>query len=59
MGCLKNSRLPEFLFSSNLIFLCLKTPYKISDPYDILFWEKSNPGRKKREEKKPSIIVDT
>ena len=40
------------------MFVVVKTPCNISDPYDNPFWSKSNPSGGKRE-KKTLIIVDT
>jgi hypothetical protein len=31
----------------NLIFLSIKTPCKISEPYNNPFWEKSNPAERR------------
>ena len=34
------------------IFLLVRSPCNISEPYDNFFWEKNNPRRKKEEIKK-------
>ena len=39
---------PEFCFTPNLIFLWVKTPCKISEPYNNPFLEKSKCRRKKK-----------
>jgi hypothetical protein len=46
---------PKFVFTSILIFLCLETPCKISEPYDNPFWVKSNLGGK-RESKRNNAV---
>jgi hypothetical protein len=47
-------KLPEF------IILGVKTPCKISDPYDNPFWGKSNLAERKKEEREITpLIVDT
>ena len=33
-----------------VFFVWLKTPCKISEPYDNLFWEKSNPQKERKQE---------
>jgi hypothetical protein len=45
----------KFVFTSILIFLCLETPCKISEPYDNPFWVKSNIGGK-RESKRNNAV---
>ena len=40
-----------------LIFWLLRAACKISEPYDIPFWEKSN-ARREKEREKTSLIVD-
>jgi hypothetical protein len=45
---------PQILFC-----LWLKTPCKISEPYDNPFWEKNNGSGRKKGEKKTTLIVDT
>ena len=42
---------PPFFFTPNLIFLWLKTPCKVSEPYNNPFWVKSN-----REEREKNIV---
>jgi hypothetical protein len=39
-------------FIGILIFLLLRSPCRISEPYDNPFWEKSDGGRRKKKEKK-------
>ena len=48
---------PNFFLPQILFFVWLKTPHKISEPYDNFFWEKSNPAEKKEREK-TLLIVD-
>ena len=43
---------PNNLFTQVLVFLWLKTPCKISKPYDNSFWEKSNPSGKERKKRR-------
>ena len=44
---------PKFVFTPNLIFFVwLKTPCKISEPYDTSFWEKSNGGGEKEKNRR-------
>ena len=53
---------PRNIFLSGiLIFFCdlIRSPCKVSEPQDNPFWEKSNAGRKREEEKKTPLIVDT
>jgi hypothetical protein len=51
---------PPNIVSHQLLFiLWVKTPCKISEPYDDHFWEKSNPIRKSAEREKTPLIVDT
>ena len=38
-------RVPDFFLVGILIFLLLRSPCKISKPYENPFWEKSNPRR--------------
>ena len=40
---------PNFVPPQILFFLWVKTPCKISEPYDNPFWEKSNPAQRKKE----------
>ena len=53
--CLRGDSM-RFLFKNKnkkliLFFWCLKTPCKISEPYDNPFWEKSNPAQRKKEKR--------
>jgi hypothetical protein len=52
---------PQFCLPQILVFFSLKTPHKISEPYDNSFWEKSNGRREEREEEreKTPLIVNT
>jgi hypothetical protein len=49
-SCPPGGRGSPILFEPQILFLLrLKTPCKISEPFDNPFWEKSNPSRGKRE----------
>ena len=47
---------PIFSLTPNLIFLWLKTPCKISEPYDNPFWERSKRSREKEEEREKNAV---
>ena len=58
-GNSKAGGVPRICFQpKSYFFLWVKTPCKISKPYDNPLWEKSNAGREKKEETTP-VIVDT
>ena len=59
----KGKGVPTFFFNGILIFLLVRSPCKISKPYDNPFWEKVTQGERRegeiRAREKTLLIVDT
>jgi hypothetical protein len=52
LGCPPNFFSPKISY-----FLWLKTPCKISEPYDNPFWEKSNPAEERQKERREIMAL--
>ena len=46
---------PDFFLIG--IFLLLRSPYKISEPYDTFFWEKVTQAEREKEEKQVGTCI--